>query len=67
MVRLTPRRRTVVVETLRELANLVVGAVVLGRFVAEGSWSLGLVTGGVVLWLVLLGFALILAEERTDG
>ena len=35
MLRLKPRRRAVLVETLRELANLVAGALVLGRLVGN--------------------------------
>lgn len=66
MVRLTARRRTVLVETLRELANLVAAALVLAQFVG-GAWSVGLVMTGIALWAVLLGLALLLAEETTDA
>jgi hypothetical protein len=40
MLRLTARHREVLTETLRELANLVAGAMVLGQFVGQQAWSL---------------------------
>lgn len=63
MLRLKPRRRTVLVETLRELANLVAGALVLGRLVGNQPWSLWSIVAGVVAWVALFGLALLFAEE----
>ena len=67
MLRLTTRRREVLVQTLRELANLAAGALVLGRFVGQQPFSLDLVLGGIAAWFVLVGLALSLAEEKDDG
>ncbi|MBI4266144.1 MAG: hypothetical protein HY657_17350 [Acidobacteria bacterium] len=63
---MTSRRRTVLVETLRELANLSAGALVLGRFVSGQSMSLWLLLAGAGIWLLLVGMALLVAGEQ-DG
>lgn len=67
MLRLRPRRRAVLVETLRELANLTAGALVLGRFVGQQPFSFALVLGGIAAWFVLVGLALSIAEGKDDG
>ena len=66
MLRLRPRRREVLVETLRELANLTAGALVLAQFIGQQALSLGLALAGIALWLVLVGVAVLLAEESND-
>jgi hypothetical protein len=66
MLRSTSRRRTVLVETLRELANLTAGALVLAQFVGQQPLSLGLALAGVALWSALVGMAVALAEESND-
>lgn len=67
MLRLRPRRREVLVETLRELANLAAGALVLGWFVSQEPWSLWLFLAGIAAWLVLVGLAVALADENGNG
>ena len=67
MLRLSPRRRTVLVETFRELANLAAAALVLGWFVSREPWSLWLFLGGIAAWLVLVGLAVALADENSNG
>lgn len=66
MLRLKARRRVVLVETLRELANLVAGALVLSQFIGQQPLSLSLVLAGVTAWLSLLGLALLFAEGSGD-
>jgi hypothetical protein len=66
MLRLRPRRREVLVETLRELANLTAGALVLAQFIGQQTLSLGLAVAGIALWLALVGMAVALAEESND-
>jgi hypothetical protein len=66
MLRLKPRRRTVLVETLRELANLTAGALVLAQFVGRQPLSLRLALAGIASWLVLVGAAVLLVEETSD-
>lgn len=64
MLRLKPRRRTVLVETLRELANLVAGALVLAQFVGQQPMSLGLFLAGVAAWFTLVGLAMLFAGDE---
>ena len=66
LLRLRPRRREVLVETLRELANLTAGALVLAQFIGQQTLSLGLAVAGIALWLALVGMAVALAEESND-
>ena len=63
MLRLKTGRRAVLVETLRELANLVAGALVLGQLVGQQPSSLWVIFGGVAAWLVLVAVAIQLAGE----
>jgi hypothetical protein len=48
---------------VRELANFVAGALVLGQVIAEQprSW---LIVAGVAAWIALVGLALLLEGER---
>jgi hypothetical protein len=66
MLRFNRARRTVLSDTLRELANLVVAALVLGQF-AGGHRSLLLIFGGMTAWVLLVGAALVCAGGSTDG
>ena len=67
MIRLKPRQRTALGETLRELANLVAGALVLGQFVGERRLSIWSVLAGIAAWFVLVGLVLLLAGEKGNG
>ena len=64
MLRLGPRRRRLLAETLRELANLVVGALVLGQFVGQQAPSPWLMSTGIAVWFVLVGASLWLRDEK---
>jgi hypothetical protein len=64
MLRLKTRQRAVFAETLRELANLAAGALVLGQFVGQRPLSFRMVLGGVALWFVLVGLAIVLTGEE---
>jgi hypothetical protein len=63
MLRLKSRRREVLSETFRELANLAAGAMVLGQFVGERPLSVGIVLVGALAWFTLVGLALFYAED----
>jgi len=67
MLRLSSRRRGILAETLRELANLCVGVLALGQFVGTRPWSFWLVLAGVAWWFVLVGLALLFAEGHDNG
>jgi hypothetical protein len=58
MLRLSSGQRGFLAGTLGELANLVVGAMVLGQFVGSEPWSIGLSIVGGALWLSLLAMAI---------
>ena len=64
MVRLKPRQRTALGDTLRALANLVVTALVLSQLVARQSASLGLIAGGLIAWIGFVWLALWLIGEE---
>ena len=64
MLRLKPRRRAVLSETFRELANLAAGAMVLGQFVGQQPLSFGALLAGVAMWVTLVGLALLYAGDK---
>jgi hypothetical protein len=63
MLRLKSKQRVALSETLRELANLVAGALVLSQVVGQESPSSRLVFAGVAAWVVLVAFGLRLQEK----
>jgi hypothetical protein len=58
MVRLTRQQRADLGATVRELANLVAAALILGQLVGGERFSWRLFVTGVVGWIVFVGFAL---------
>lgn len=64
MIRLDQQQRVALSGTIRDLANLVAGAFVLGQFVGERSFSFALITAGAVAWLALVVFGLPLERRR---
>ena len=64
MLRLNSRRRSVLSETFRELANLSVGALVLGQFASGGQWSIAVFLSGIAFWFMLVGLALFFAGDK---
>lgn len=64
MIRLDPQQRVALSETIRDLANLVAAALVLGQFVGERPFSWLLITMGSVAWLTLVVFGLALERRR---
>jgi hypothetical protein len=57
MLRLNRQRRQELSETLRDLANLVFAAFVVGQLVGDGSLSWPVMLLGSVSWCALVGFA----------
>jgi hypothetical protein len=64
MLRLNPRQRGALSETLRELANLVAAALVVGQFVTQQAPSWWLILTGIAAWVAFVGFGLMLEGER---
>ncbi|MBI4266717.1 MAG: hypothetical protein HY657_20305 [Acidobacteria bacterium] len=50
MLRLTERRRAVVIEKLPDLANLILGSTFLGQFLTDRPFSIVLAAAGVGVW-----------------
>jgi hypothetical protein len=63
MVRSTARQRGGLAKTLRELANYGVAALVFGQFVGDLAVSWSRLLAGLVIWLALVTFALVLEGE----
>jgi len=64
MLRLKPHQRTELSETARDLANLSVGALVLGQFIGPaGSVAWLPLLAGFAIWIALVAFALALPGE----
>jgi len=58
MLRLKRAQRTVLIETLRDAANVAAGALIFGQALSDRDYSLALGALGVSVWLVLLGVAI---------
>jgi hypothetical protein len=67
MLRLDQRRRNALSETLRDFANLVVGALTVGQFVGEQPPSVRLILFGAFSWVLLVAWGIFLTGGRGDG
>ena len=67
MLRLDNTQRKALSETLRQLANLVAGALVLGQFVGQRQFSAFQLMAGLVVWFVLVLVGLWFAAESANG
>jgi hypothetical protein len=67
MLRLNQAQRTALSETLRELANLVVGALALGEFVGEEPPSIWMALAGIFGWVLFVAWGVFLTGVRTNG
>ena len=67
MLRLNQPQRSALSETLRELANLAVGALVLGQFVGNEPSTWWLTFAGMLLWLIIVAWALVLEKGADNG
>ena len=56
-------QRTLLAETLRDIANLAAGAMVFGQFLADTRFSVAVALGGISLWIVFVVCAILLARE----
>ncbi|PYR63752.1 MAG: hypothetical protein DMF87_05775 [Acidobacteria bacterium] len=61
MLRLDRRQRTIVADTLRQLANIMFGGTVIAQFVGTQSRSVLLAAAGIAAWWILLVVAVMLA------
>jgi hypothetical protein len=63
MVRLKKEQRALLAETLRDIANIAAGSMVLGQFLADTMFSTGVAFGGLTRWVVFVGCAMLLASD----
>jgi hypothetical protein len=63
MLRLSGTQRTLLAETLRDLANLAAGAMVFGQFIGSETFSRWTAVGGAIVWIAFVGLAVSLAKE----
>jgi hypothetical protein len=64
MVVLNRKQRGLLAETVRDLANVAVGAMLFGQFLADQTFSIWIATGGTCMWVGLVAFAMSLAREE---
>jgi hypothetical protein len=60
---LTRAQRTLLAETLRDIANMAAGAMIFGQFLADATFSANVALGGMFLWVLLVLCALLFASE----
>jgi hypothetical protein len=64
MLASTREQRALLAETVRDIANVAAGAMVFGHFGGERTFSWRTAVGGIVLWTVLVIWALALRRGR---
>ena len=64
MLRFSKEVRVFVAESLRDVANLAMGAMVFGQFLSDRPFSLLVAAGGVAVWTVLMSYAVFLRAEK---
>jgi len=64
MLKWSSEQRALLAETLRDVANIAVGAMVFGQFLGAQAFSPWLALLGVVVWSCLVVFALVVAGRN---
>ena len=64
MLRLTRHQRVMVAEKLLDTANIAIGGLVFGQFVADRTFSPWLAATGLAIWLVGVVVALGFTQEE---
>ena len=63
MLRLTPRRRAMLIEKVPDLANLILASTFLGQFLTDRPFSVVLAIAGLIGWAGFAALAFAVAEE----
>ena len=63
MLVLTREQRTLLAETLRDIANIAAGAMVFGQFLSDQTFSLLTAAGGLAVWIVLVAASIAVLRE----
>ena len=67
MLLLNRAQRTVLVDKVPDVANLAIGALSFGQFLADRPFSFTLALSGVAMWVVLMAWAIALANGGNEG
>ena len=67
MVILNQRQRAVLLDKVPDAANLAVGALFFGQFLADRPFSFALALWGAGIWLGLFCWVTVLASERSNS
>ncbi len=65
MLDLTTEQRYLLIDKLPDAANVALGALVFGQFLSDAPFSLSLAAVGMALWVVPVGWSLLLGRRRT--
>lgn len=63
-LRLSKRRRELLIDKLPDAANVALGALVFGQFLGKGPYSLLHIAVGIVLWVTSMAAAWLVSEGR---
>ena len=63
MLRLTPRQRTLVIDKVPDVANLIFASMFLGPFLTDRPFSLVVAVTGFGIWAALAVFVFVVAEN----
>lgn len=64
MLRLTRRRREVLVDKVPDTANVALAALVFGQFLGERPYSLAVGLVGLAIWSALIVITMLVTEDR---
>lgn len=67
MLLLNRAQRAMLVDKMPDVANLAIGALSFGQFLADRRFSLTVALCGAAIWVVLMAWTLALASERNEG
>lgn len=66
MLLLNRAQRAVLVDKVPDVANLAIGALSFGQFLGERPFSFMRALCGVGMWMILMAWAIVLADERNE-
>ena len=67
MLLLNRAQRAMLVDKMPDVANLAIGALSFGQFLADRPFSFTVALCGLAIWVVLIAWAISLASGGNDG
>ena len=67
MLLLNRAQRAMLVDKMPDVANLAIGALSFGQFLADRPFSFTLALGGAAIWVISMTWAIALANEGNEG